>query len=213
MFTGLIEEVGTVVQLREVEDGRTIRIKAQHVLEDVELGASISVDGACHTVTDFGRDFFEIHSVGTTLARTIVGDYREGRRVNLERAARLGDRLGGHLVQGHVDGVGGIVDRREEGTHLLLDFDLPAEVAAVTILHGSITLNGISLTVNGLPGEGIAQVSIIPHTWEVTTVGDLQVGDRINLEGDMLGKYVRQLLSGPSAGANSHVGERRGYER
>lgn len=213
MFTGLVEEIGTITEVRPVQDGRTLRIAAKRVLEDVELGASISLDGACHTVTQFGPDFFEVHSVGTTLGRTIVGDYAEGRRINLERAARLGDRIGGHLVQGHVDGVGTVIARREEGTHLLIDFELPEEIAAATILHGSITLNGISLTVNALPAPGQAQVSIIPHTWEVTTIGDLREGDRINLEGDMLGKYVRELLTGPAADSNSHVRERWGYER
>lgn len=213
MFTGLVEEVGEIISLRREESGVTLRLRAVQVLEDVELGASISLDGACHTVTHFGPEFFEVHSVATTLGRTIVGSYREGQRVNLERAAKLGDRIGGHLVQGHVDGVGEVLSTQQEGSHLLIDFSMPEAVASVTILQGSVTLNGVSLTVNALPGPGRAQVSIIPHTRDVTTLGELAEGDPINLEGDMIGKYVRQLLTGPAGDPDAHVRERWGYER
>ena len=205
MFTGLIEEVGTIDAAEATGDGRRFRIRASTVLERTELGDSISIDGACHTVTALHRESFEVQSIGTTLQRTALGGYRPGRRVNLERAMTLDQRLGGHLVQGHVDGVGEIlaIDPREG--HVLIDFTLPPLVAEVTILHGSITLNGISLTVNGMPRGGVAQVSIIPHTWSVTAIRDLKIGDAVNLEGDMIGKYVRRLLD-PYQPGDPHIG-------
>lgn len=202
MFTGIVEEIGCIRAITPLEGGLALRIAAHIVLEETKLGDSISINGACHTVTALGPDYFEVQSVATTLARTTLGDFEIGRRVNLERALALGARLGGHLVQGHVDGVGEVVRIREEGEHVLIDFTMPSELAAVTILHGSITLDGVSLTVNALPEPEVIQVSIIPHTWAVTTLADLRVGMRVNLEGDLIGKYVRQLLQphlGPEA--------------
>jgi riboflavin synthase len=136
-------------------------------------------------------------AVAMTLSRTTFGGYAAGRRVNLERALPLGGRLGGHLVQGHVDGVGEVLAIEPLGESVLIDFTLPPDVAAVTVLHGSITLNGISLTINALPRDAVAQVSIIPFTWSHTAIGELGVGDGVNLEGDLIGKYVRHLLGAP----------------
>src|SRR5690606_19390768 len=132
---------------------------------DLGIGDSIAVDGACHTVVEMGQGSFTIQSVATTLGRTTFGEFEAGRRVNLERAVALGTRLGGHLVQGHVDAVAEVLSIKHAGEHVLIDFTLPPIIAQVTILHGSVTLNGISLTVNALPAEGVGQVSIIPHTW------------------------------------------------
>lgn len=216
MFTGLVEEVGVLDSITEVADGRQLRIRAKRVLEDVELGASISVDGACHTVTAYDQEHFEVRSIATTLQRTTLGRYREGRRINLERSLALGERMGGHLVQGHVDAVGEVVRITPAEGHVLIDFSVPKIVGDVTILHGSITVNGVSLTVNALPEPGVAQVSIIPHTWEVTALAELKVGDGVNLEGDLIGKYVRQLLG--AAGKNpgdeeaAHVRRLWGYD-
>lgn len=216
MFTGLIEEVGVLDSIEEIADGRQLRILASRVLEDIELGASISLDGACHTVTASCRDYFEVRSIATTLERTTLGSYSEGRRINLERSLALGDRMGGHMVQGHVDAVGEVVRITPAQGHELIDFSLPKIVGDVTILHGSITVNGVSLTVNALPEPGIAQVSIIPHTWEVTALGELKVGDGVNLEGDLIGKYVRQLLGAagrnPTGGESAHVRRLWGYD-
>ena len=194
MFTGLIEEVGTVEEIRPAGAGARLRIRCHRVLEGMQLGDSIAIDGACQTVVELADGGFEVQSVATTLGRTIIGEYRPGQRVNLERSLALGARLGGHLVQGHVDAVGTIrsLDRRDEYT--LIDFALPDEVAETTVLHGSIALNGVSLTVNDLPTPETAQVSIIPHTWDHTALADLVVGQRVNLEGDLIGKYVRRLL-------------------
>ena len=215
MFTGLIEEVGIVEVVAEIGDGRRFRIAAGLVLDGLRMGDSVSVDGACHTVTAIHPDSFEIQSVATTLGRTTVGSFEPGRRVNLERALRLGDRLGGHLVQGHVDAVGEIVSVDPREGHLLIDFTLPEIVRESTILHGSITVSGVSLTVNALPSPGVGQVSIIPHTLAMTNLGDLRPGGMVNLEGDLIGKYVRNLIA-PRPGEPSpylkHVREIPGYE-
>ena len=202
MFTGIVEEVGEVLAVREVGNGRELRIGARRVLEGTRVGDSISLDGACHTVTSLETGSFTVTSVGTTLGRTTVGEFGVGRKVNLERSLALGDRLGGHLVQGHVDGVGVVrsVTPREE--LVLIDVEIPREIAELTILHGSIALDGVSLTVNAIPEPEVVQVSIIPHTLTATNFGRLRAGDRVNVEGDMIGKYVRKLLGPPGAGAD-----------
>lgn len=217
MFTGIIEEVGTVTAVEPLGNGVSITVRAERVLEGLSLGDSVAVDGPCQTVTSIHPDGFSVQAIGTTLGRTTFGEFRPGRRVNLERALAFGARLGGHLVQGHVDGVGHVlrIEPREELT--LIDFSLPDEVVGVTVLHGSITLNGISLTVNALPAPGVCQVSIIPFTWEHTAIGDLREGDRVNVEGDMIGKFVRNLLGAPVQGGGAeqigpeHVRKAWGY--
>jgi riboflavin synthase len=201
VFTGIIEEVGTLRSVEPLEGGRSLEIAALTVLQGLKIGDSIAINGACHTVTEILPDAFRVQSVATTLQRTAFGTYEPGRRLNLERAMALGDRLHGHLVQGHVDGVGRILRIEPRGEHVLIDFTLPPEVEQVTLLHGSIAVDGISLTVNALPASGQAQVSIIPHTWEVTALRDLQIGWPVNLEGDMIGKYVRHLMAGTYAPA------------
>lgn len=198
MFTGIIEEVGRVLRVEEEGNGVAITIAAGSILSGVRLGESISVDGACQTVVAFTDAEFTVQAVATTLARTTLGSFVQDRRVNLERALALGERLGGHMVQGHVDGVGDVLSVEPQDELVLIDFRLPAEVAPVTVLHGSITLNGISLTVNALPRPGVCQVSIIPHTWTHTALADLRVGDGVNVEGDLIGKYVRRLLTAPA---------------
>ena len=203
MFTGIVEEVGTVQAVREVGNGAVYTIAAETVREGMGLGDSVAVDGACLTVTSLPDGVFTVQAVGTTLGRTTFGEFREGRRVNLERALALGQRLGGHVVQGHVDGLGYVESIRREEELVLIEFTLPEDVASVTVLHGSITVNGVSLTVNELPRPDLCQVSIIPFTWEHTNLADLAEGDAVNLEGDTIGKYVRHLLGQPGAGAEN----------
>ena len=218
MFTGIVEEVGVVTAVEPLGNGVSITVQARQVLDGLSLGDSIAVDGPCQTVTAIHPDGFSVQAIGTTLGRTTFGGFAPGRRVNLERALAFGARLGGHLVQGHVDGVGKVlrIEPREELT--LIDFTLPEVVAAVTVLHGSITLNGISLTVNDIPAPGVCQVSIIPFTWEHTAIGDLREGDGVNVEGDMIGKFVRNLLGAPAQGGGTghigpeHVKKAWGYE-
>lgn len=201
MFTGIIEEVGVLAAVREDRGGRVFDIGCRTVLEGLGLGDSVAVDGVCLTVTTILEGAFRVEAAGMTLGRTTLGEFADGRRVNLERALALGARLGGHIVQGHVDAVGRAVAVQPKGEHTLIDLSLPEEVAQVTVLHGSITVNGISLTVNDLPAPGICQVAIIPYTMDHTSMSALRVGDAVNLEGDTIGKYVRHLLGAPGAGS------------
>jgi riboflavin synthase len=210
VFTGIVEEIGTLTDVRQEGNGAVFTIAADGVRKGLGLGDSVAIDGACLTVTSLLGHAFTVQAVGTTLGRTTFGTFAPGRRVNLERALSLGQRLGGHIVQGHVDGLGDVVAITPQDELVLIDFRMPDDVAAVTVLHGSITLNGISLTVNALPAPGVCQVSIIPFTWEHTNLADLHVGDAVNLEGDTIGKYVRHLLGQPGAGAE-HVLRGWGY--
>jgi riboflavin synthase len=200
MFTGIIETVGTISSVRERSGTREFVVQAPEISSELKPGDSITVDGACQTAVRTDAGSFAIDTIGTTLSRTIARHYRVGSRVNLERSMVLGGRLDGHLVQGHVDGVGRLLSVRQEGDYWLLDFQVPELVAQVTILHGSITINGVSLTVNALPVEGQCQVGIIPFTWAHTNLGSMKPGDPVNLEGDLVGKYVAKLLSAWTGG-------------
>jgi riboflavin synthase len=191
MFTGIVTAVGKVERADRGGAGLTLRIEAPY--QGLTIGESIAVDGACLTVESFGAGWFTVHVVTTSLERTRFGSFAPGRRVNLERALAVGERLGGHLVSGHVDGVGKVTGVAARGDALLVDLTLPDAVAQVTIPLGSVTVDGVSLTVNALPAPGECQVSLIPHTREATTLGGLAVGDAVHLEGDMIGKYVRQF--------------------
>jgi riboflavin synthase len=184
MFTGIVEELGTV---RSREGGRFV-IEAGVVTADAELGASIAVNGCCLTVVDLGPGWWAADAVNETLARTNLGDLAPGDRVNLERPVRAGDRLGGHIVQGHVDGVGEIVSPAPE-----LQVRMSTELTRYVIEKGSITVDGCSLTVVKPLDDGFT-VAVIPHTAEVTTLGRKGVGDRVNLEVDMVAKYIEKLL-------------------
>ncbi|MEO7455219.1 MAG: riboflavin synthase [Gemmatimonadaceae bacterium] len=193
MFTGLVDDVGVVERVERTDAGRELRIRTAYTgLVD---GESVAVNGACLTVREHGDGWFTVAAIVTTLGRTTIGDWTEGRRVNLERAMRLGDRLGGHMVQGHVDDVG-VVERVERVSDaIVIDVQLPEELVPLMVLHGSVTVDGVSLTVNELPVPGILQLSLIEFTWRHTTLGTLAVGDRVHIEADMLGKYVQQLLA------------------
>ena len=159
----------------------------------LDEGDSISIDGVCHTVTGVEGDEFSFESVRTTLSRTTLGEFVPGREANLERAIRAGQPMGGHLVQGHVDGVGVMEEIEKAGETVFLRFRMPDEVARLTVLYGSIALDGISLTVNRI-FQDVAEVAIIPYTWDHTNVGRLTKGSTVNLEADMVGKYVDQLM-------------------
>lgn len=186
MFTGIVEELGRV----ESREGPRLRIGATTVLEDIEMGASIAVNGTCVTVVGWGDDWWEADVVEETFSRTALGSLRPGDPVNLERPVRLADRLGGHLVQGHVDAVGTIVEPPPD-----LRIAMPEDLLRYVVEKGSITIDGISLTVAALHPDGCS-VAIIPHTMEVTTLGHKTVGDEVNLELDVLAKYVESLFPG-----------------
>lgn len=193
MFTGLITAIGTIAQLDPLDGGRVMTITMPWT--DVGVGESIAVDGACLTVESVAEGAFTVKVVATTLPRTTFGARRVGDRVNLERALRLGDRLGGHWVQGHIDGVGTVEQVEGRDDVVLIDVRLPPQVADVTIPLGSLAVAGVSLTVNAMPAASIAQVSIVPHTLQQTTLGDLTVGARVHLEGDLVGKYLRGMAA------------------
>lgn len=199
MFTGIVSAVGRIAKATRAtgngkrEPGLTLAIRAPY--KGVKQGESIAVNGACLTVERVSPGGFAVHVVETTEGRTLFGEYAAGRRVNLERALRATDRLGGHIVQGHVDGVAAVQRVEQRGDARVYDLRVPDAVRQVSIPHGAITVDGVSLTINDLPGKDLVQVSLIPFTREHTTLGTLGVGDRVHVEGDVLGKYVRQLCS------------------
>lgn len=192
MFTGIVTAVGTVRRAEMANGGLALEIEAPY--SDLVSGESVAVDGACLTVENIAPGWFGVHVVSTSLERTLFGEYSSGRRVNLERALAMGDRLGGHMVQGHVDGVGRIVAINRDADGWLMDLEVPVEVARVSIPLGSITVDGVSLTVNALPAPETIQLSLVPFTLEHTTLGDRRPGDGVHLEGDLLGKYVAHIL-------------------
>lgn len=198
MFTGLIEAVGVVRGRRELDRGARLVIEAPFAVE-LERGESVSVDGACLTAETRDETSFTTTVVQTTLDRTTVGGYEPGRRVNLERALRAGDRLGGHFVQGHVDAVGEVVGIERRGETILLAVLLPKDVATTTVERGSLAVDGVSLTVSGLEGS-VAEIALVPHTWSHTALDRLEPGAAVNLEADLLGKYVARLVDGPRRG-------------
>lgn len=193
MFTGLIDDVGTLVSVSTTEAGRELRVTCRY--DDLTIGESISVNGACLTVRERGSGWFTVAAVVTTLGRTTVGNWWEGTRVNLERALRLGDRLGGHLVQGHVDGVGRVECVRREGDALLVDVALPDDLGDVVVPCGSIAIDGVSLTVNAVHASGAIQLSLIEHTLRATTLGSLSAGSEVHVEADIVGKYLQRIAA------------------
>lgn len=200
MFTGLIEELGQVRGLERQGNLQRLEIGAGKVLEDARIGDSVSVDGACQTIVDLKGRSLWVESVEETLLRTTLGELHRGDQVNLERALRSGDRLGGHLVLGHVDGVGSIrrMDHRADGS--LLEVAPPEELMRYIAAKGSIAIDGISLTTASL-GAASFTVAIIPHTFEHTTLPGVRVGDRVNLEVDVLARYVERQLDVRAAGS------------
>ncbi len=189
MFTGIVTDIGRVRSVRQTDRDRRYEIATAYDTATIELGASISHAGCCLTVTEKGPGWFAVEVSGETLSRTNLGDWAEGHRVNLERAARLGDEMGGHIVSGHVDGLGRVVSVTPEGGSHRIVIEAPAPMHRFIAPKGSITVDGVSLTVNAVDGQRFG-LNIIPHTWEVTTLGTLKPGDRVNLEIDMLARYL-----------------------
>jgi len=193
VFTGIIEELGIVSRLNRGSNSCQISIQASKVLEDVKLGDSIAINGVCLTVTSFDRGQFAADMMAETLAKTNLNDLGSGQRVNLERAARLGDRMGGHLVQGHVDAVGKIIEQQTVDIAKVLRINAPQEILDYLVAKGSVAIDGISLTVVAVFPDSFT-VSIIPHTAKMTTLGFKKTGDTVNLETDIIGRYVEKLL-------------------
>jgi riboflavin synthase len=194
MFTGLVEGVGDITEMRRMAEGLRLAVAPPFPVAELALGESVSVSGACLTVVKMEGRAFQVEVSPETLARSTLSAKKVGDRVNLERALRLGDRLGGHLVTGHVDGLGVLKERRQGPEHLELTFEMPAPLAPLVIEKGSIAVDGVSLTVNAVSGQTFT-VNVIPYTAKDTTLDGLKVGDRVNLETDIIGKYVARLLS------------------
>jgi len=229
MFTGIVETMGVVLSLdRDASEnaganaagdgtsehsgsgenaaGLKLTVEAPSMAPDFEQGASVAVNGVCLTVVDTAGEAFSVEIVPETVSRTTFGSLKAGDRVNLERPLRLSDRIDGHLVQGHVDGVGRIAAREERGNSQWYEVEIPDDLTPFVIEKGSIALDGISLTVAGLTGS-LAAVSIIPHTASITTFGGRQIGDQVNIEVDMIGRYVASLLhAGSDTSRGAHPG-------
>jgi riboflavin synthase len=192
MFTGIVTGIGKVLDARAGPTGLDLTLDSPY--SDLEPGESVAVDGACLTVETTTSKTFRVHVVPTTLERTHFSEYQRGRRVNLERALQVGDRLGGHLVQAHVDAVG-TVERVIDGPDTrILDLRVPADLGRISVPLGSVTVDGVSLTVNAKPAAEIIQISLIPFTLQQTTLGERKVGDRVHLEGDTIAKYVASMM-------------------
>jgi riboflavin synthase len=193
IFTGLIIEIGRVRRALRRADGASLVFEARKVLEGSRIGDSIAVNGVDLTIVEMGKDYFRADASLETLNRSTLGALRIGASVNLERALGVGERLGGHMVQGHVDGAGELSSVNQEGNAYRMRFRFPSELGRYIAQKGSITVDGISLTVAAL-GRDWFEVAVIPHTWRETTLAGLQIGDRVNLETDALAKYVERLL-------------------
>lgn len=193
MFTGIVEEMGAVTAMEKTLAGTRLTILASTVMGDLKIGDSVSVNGTCVTVVTKDEHNFSVEVSPETLSVTTLGHLAAGAPVNLERAMKLNERIGGHLVAGHVDGVGTIRNRHQDGNATFFTIEAPSEILRYCVVKGSITVDGISLTLNDVTDKGFS-VAIIPHTAKVTTLGLKQVGDTVNLESDLVGKYVERLL-------------------
>ena len=193
MFTGIVTDVGRIRSVRQTNRDRRYEIETGYDVSSIELGASISHAGCCLTVVEKGDRWFAVEVSAESLSKSTLGERKEGDRVNLERAARLGDELGGHIVSGHVDGVGEVVSIEAEGGSHRVRIRVPRPLHRVIAPKGSITVEGVSLTVNEVEDD-VFGVNIIPHTWDVTTLGELRPGSRVNLEIDMLARYLARWI-------------------
>ena len=193
MFTGIIEEMGAITVLKKTLAGTRLTILASAVMGDLKIGDSVSVDGICLTVVSRSERDFSVEVSPETLSVTTLGNFAVGLPVNLERAMRLNERIGGHLVAGHVDGVGVIRSRHQDSNAIVFTIGAPPEILRYCVAKGSITVDGISLTINDVSEKGFS-VAIIPHTAKATTIGLKQVNDPVNLESDLIGKYIERLL-------------------
>ena len=189
MFTGIVTDIGRVRKVEQTARDRRYEIETGWDTAGIDLGASISHAGCCLTVTEKGPGWFAVEVSAETLSKTTLGDWKVGDRVNLERAAKLGDELGGHIVSDHIDGLGRVVSVTPQGGSHRIDIEAPEPLHRFIAPKGSITVDGVSLTVNAVEGRTFG-VNIIPHTWEATTLGRLKAGDAVNLEIDMLARYL-----------------------
>lgn len=206
MFTGIIEEIGKIEKITPIAGGFTIRIKAEKVIKDLAVNDSVCIDGVCLTVTKKENGAFWADAVGATLEKTTFNKIKADTFVNLERSVRLNDRLGGHLVQGHVNGIGTISEIKKLGENYLVKIIIPEDLERYLIKEGSIAISGISLTIADVTKNEIS-LSIIPHTWQNTNLRDKEVNDKVNVEIDILAKYVEKLLTKVNNSSNKNISE------
>lgn len=201
MFSGIVEEVGKIISATDGSGGRKLRVAASVVTSDLKLGDSISCSGVCLTATAFTKEWFEVEATFETLRRSKLGTLKQGDHLNLERALKVSDRLGGHLVSGHVDAIAKVTGSRMEGFSRVLEFAVGGELFPFFVEKGSVTIDGVSLTVAQLSGlssptaDFVFSVALIPHTLEVTALQHLKAGDVVNIEADLIGKYVAKLVA------------------
>ncbi len=201
MFTGLVTDLGRIADVKDNDGVRRFRVESSYPVDTIEMGASIMHSGVCLTVVAFDQNddgcWFDVEAIQETLDRTVLGDWVSGTRVNLEQSLALGDKLGGHFVFGHVDGVGEVVSVTPEGGSRRIRLSLPDSLAKYVAEKGSIAIDGVSLTVAAVGQENDIEwfeVAVIPHTWEVTTIGEMKPGRKVNLEIDMLARYVARMM-------------------
>lgn len=193
MFTGLIEEIGKIKTIKSIPGGKQITIAAEKIMDDLKIDDSVCCSGVCLTVTGFTKNSFTVDAVGATLTKSTFASIHEQEWINLERSVRLNDRLGGHLVQGHVNGVGSIGDIEKPGDNYMLKISVPSSLSKYIVDEGSIAIDGISLTIAKIE-ESIITLSIIPHTWANTNLNIKKTGDKVNIETDVIAKYVEKLF-------------------
>ena len=206
MFTGIIEEIGKIEKIAPIAGGFTLKIKAEKILDDLVVNDSVCIDGVCLTVTKTDKNSFWADAVGATLEKTIFDKIKADTSVNLERSVSLNDRLGGHLVQGHVNGIGTISEIQKLGENYLLTISIPENLEKYFIKEGSIAINGISLTIADLH-KNLISMSIIPHTWQNTNLKYKMINDKVNIEIDILAKYVEKLLTKESNTSDINITE------
>ena len=194
MFTGIVEELGNISQIKKTDTGKQFTITAKAIMDDLKVGDSVSVNGVCLTVTTYDESSFNLDLVKETLKKSNLGDLKKGNSVNLERAITLSTRLGGHILQGHVETVGVIMDKVPSGDGATLSVGIDPGFMRYCISKGSIALDGVSLTIASM-SENIIKIALIPHTLEMTTLGLKDVGDSLNIETDIIGKYIERLMS------------------
>lgn len=206
MFTGIVEEIGKIEKINPIPGGYSIKIKSSKIIDDIAVNDSVCIDGVCLTVTKFEKPFFYVDAVGATLDKTTFKKLKIDSTINLERSLKLSDKLGGHLVQGHVNGIGIISEIKKLGENYLIKVIIPQELDKYLIKEGSIAVNGISLTIADLNKNEIS-ISVIPHTWLNTNFKDKKVSDEVNIEIDILAKYVEKLLVGNEDKSDSVITE------
>lgn len=192
MFTGIVDGVGQITEVKQSEAGVELTVSCDYA--DLVPGESVSLNGVCLTVRTCGEGWFTVAAVVTTTGRTTIGSWTKGKSINLERAMKADSRFGGHIVQGHVDAAASVSRIERQGDAVLIDIELPPGLSQTLVLHGSVTVDGVSLTVNDLDGDKL-QISIIEYTWSHTNFSELQVGDRVQVETDVIGKYVQRIVA------------------